>query len=196
MSVRILGIDPGFLNVGFALVEMNSGRPSVLRDEHETPLIGNLQTFAVDNKKVYQADDNIRRAREIYIALLSLIRTYQTTIIVAEAMSFPRNASTAHKMGLCWGVLTSLATLSAVPLLQVYPQQIKHALTGSRTASKKDVQAVLSQLYDVPLDMVKQTYREHAFDALGAVHSFLSTPKGEVMVNSVDPVEVPKLAAL
>ena len=70
---------------------------------------------------------------------------------------------------MAWGVVGTLAFRHGLPVLQVSPQDLKRCLTGSKTASKAEVQDALTARYG-PLTLPSQrTLHEHVCDALGAV---------------------------
>jgi Holliday junction resolvasome RuvABC endonuclease subunit len=99
-------------------------------------------------------------------------------VIAIEAMSFPRNASSASKMSLTWGVISALSALWEIPMIQVSPQDIKEAVTGSRKASKALMETTLSKRYPevlTALEDVPMSRREHPYDALGAIVASLGS---------------------
>jgi crossover junction endodeoxyribonuclease RuvC len=175
--MMILGLDPGFANLGWC-------RASYTKDAFVTLEMGCIQTKK-DGRKVLQSVDNVKRAQIIARKLKWLIweliedewvRTADA--IALEAMSFPRNASSASKMSLTWGVISALSGLWDIPMIQASPQDIKEAVTGSRKASKAQMEATLSGRYPVVLkclEDVPMSRREHPYDALGAIVASLGS---------------------
>ena len=161
----MLGIDPGFANVGIGIVKVGKTDCSVIFTEI-------LRTKKADKKvKVYVADDNIRRIREAASSLIDTIEQHDITAICAEAMSFPRNASTAAKMALFWGALIMIAHERDLPLYSATPQQIKKSLCGTNKASKEDIAKAVNARIKGPVPMagIPKTKQEHAYDAIAAV---------------------------
>lgn len=186
MSTLVLGVDPGFASIGFALVRL------LPQGSEEVVELGVIRTEKSATKlNVFASDDNVRRTRELTRGIYSLLisgssdeftRNTQTIAkaICAESMSYPRNSTNAAKVALCWGVLSSLSELLNVPLVQATPQQVKKLTAGSRSASKVDVQDALAERYgrkclDGFLSSIPKTLHEHAVDALGVVVSCLDS---------------------
>jgi Holliday junction resolvasome RuvABC endonuclease subunit len=166
--MHVLGIDPGFASLGWALVE-----PEALK------LIDcgvfRTESHRTRGKRVLASDDNFRRAKEI-ASWFDADRFKDVRLVCAEAMSFPRNASTSSKLGLCWGALAAICHVRRIPLVQHSPKKIKKAVCG--TSSVKD--AVLNEALDkaypgtgtlIATNITATTQQQHAWDALGAVHA-------------------------
>jgi Holliday junction resolvasome RuvABC endonuclease subunit len=171
---RILGIDPGFASIGWAVVESN--------DELDTLDVvgaGVVRTKKAKAKqRVLAADDNFRRAGEIGRALGRIMLEHRVDAVCAEAMSFPRSSSVAAKMAMCWGVLAQLCETWGLPLVQTSPQKLKRAVTGNASASKDDVAAALyTRLPDAlgALVGIPKSIHEHAMDAFGAIIACLES---------------------
>ena len=170
---RVIGIDPGFASIGYAEVVIGK-RP----EEDIVTRIGVIRTAKADTKrKVYAADDNIRRCREIVTELEAILsKSLGNKCICAESMSFPRNASAAAQVALTWGIITTLAEARKMPILQCSPQELKMVVVGSKSASKTEIQAVLDVKYPnvrgiLLAAKVPNGQLEHAYDALGAIEA-------------------------
>lgn len=163
-SVRILGIDPGFASIGVVIVEVSSAIKPAL-------LYGDVWHTSKSAKKqqVLAAHDNVRRTRLVARQFLSLIDQFQVKLIAAEYMSFPRNASNAAKMALCWGAIGTICEVrDPMPLLQASPQNVKKSLCGSADASKEDVWKAACMHYpnlEAMLEAQAKADREHLGDA-------------------------------
>lgn len=169
---HVLGIDPGFASIGFALVE-------ILPEGERVVEVRVVHTDKSDKKrKVRASDDNLRRAQEIYRCFDEILHV-GVRAICAESMSFPRHATNAAKVAMCWGVLASQAAAKGLPVLQASPQEIKKTLTGVRSASKEAVQEALRARYPRQLDTFHAKSRkgdlEHGYDAVGAVVACLDS---------------------
>jgi Holliday junction resolvasome RuvABC endonuclease subunit len=145
-----------------------------LSSEGETLIeAGILRTEKSDKKRVVLAsDDNQRRARELAERLDTLVHQHHVAAVCCESMSFPRNASAAAKVAMVWGIIATLSYQGRFPVVQASPQEIKKVLCGKKDASKEEVEAVVRQRYkgiDAMLSSVATSYREHAYDAAGAV---------------------------
>ena len=142
--------------------------------EADRPLAMGVIRTQKSNKKanVLASNDNHRRIAEIFKLLFPL--SQDVIMFTAEAQSWPRNASSSAKVGMAWGVISSLSELLSVPLLQMSPQAMKKSICGNKSASKQEIADALTTRYgiviaDVLLKDVPPGQREHAFDALGSV---------------------------
>ena len=170
MKPLLLGIDPGLAHLGYALVEVKSEGFEVVRTL-DGVVMDCIETSKSHKKLAVKAsDDNTKRARFMFDHLHQIFKEAdQIRAICVEAMSYPRNSSASHKMGVSWGLVVALSCLYGVPIVQASPQEIKDVVCGNKQASKDDVQRALSQQFQVPLDTWTKGRREHPFDALGAV---------------------------
>lgn len=171
MSLRLLGLDPGFANIGWAVLELGPTNKLVA--------CGVFRTEKSDKKRqVGASDDNLRRSREITAEFQRLIERFSVSAICAESMSFPRNASAAAKVAMCWGIVGALTHLRQLPLVQASPQEIKKQLCGRKDASKEDIAAAVRKQYpDITslLEDVTASAQEHAFDAAASILAALET---------------------
>lgn len=167
----ILGIDAGIANCGWALVRATRNG-EVLED------FGVVSTEKSDKKRhILVADDNVRRAREIYDDLVPLFDR-DIKVVAIESQSIPRNASAAAKTAFCLGVVVALAAQHDLPIVQEGPKTIKKRLCGRGDASKTDVEAAVIKLFSGAPALVMQkginkTEREHVFDAVAAIMACL-----------------------
>ncbi len=200
-SAQILGIDPGFASLGYAVLNLDATGPTVAT-------LGVLRTAKTDKKhRVLAADDNVRRCRELALPLAQLMlsgavgyvappagvagfvermRTTSTlSLVCAEKMSFPRNASAAAKMAMSWGMIVAYLHHHGLPLIQASPQDVKRRVTGSSSASKEEVQKALIKRFGRGLlRMLKgipEGQHEHAFDALAAAVACLDSEEGRIV---------------
>jgi crossover junction endodeoxyribonuclease RuvC len=149
--MAILGIDPGFSSLGWAV------------------LYPTLEGRLNPKVQLRSSEDNIRRAQEIYNELIIILEAHEVRLICTETMSWPRNAGVVAKMGIVWGVIASVAQLYRVPLIQASPMEIKRAVTGDGKASKERMIARIIELFPNLALPTQTTLQEHAADAVGAV---------------------------
>ena len=166
----VLGLDISMVNTGWVTaVSDNDGR-LFIKD------CGVIQTEKLETgEDVSNTVDSMRRAAKVHAVLEKVCLDHKPTIVCVEAMSWPRNAASAIKMAMAWGAIAPL--IIERPLIEVSPQEIKKVLTGSRSATKKEVEeAVKKKLThssaSVPLlekKIPKKALREHCWDALGSI---------------------------
>jgi len=165
-ALRVIGIDPGFANFGWAVVDLFDVQPRAV-------LAGLISTEKADKKQnTYAAHDNVRRAREIAALLRELIEAFTPLALCLEAMSFPRSSSVAAKMAMSWGVIAAQAERFSLPIVSISPQAIKLAVASNKSASKEDVaRGVAARMsgIDVEVARVPRGKREHCYDAAASV---------------------------
>jgi Holliday junction resolvasome RuvABC endonuclease subunit len=107
------------------------------------------------------------------------VQKYRVGVLTAETMSYPRNAATAAKMSMGWGVIAAVAEEFKLPVTQASPVKIKQAVTGSPTASKEEVMNALRRRYKGEFfpfqEAVPESQWEHGFDAVGSVVTCLES---------------------
>lgn len=167
--MRVLGIDPGFACVGWAIVELVADAPLSLVS------MGVWRTEKAEKRrKVLASDDNFRRARELARCLGGLAVSERVEMICAESMSFPRSSSVAAKMAMCWGAMAHLSEVMSLPVAMATPKEVKRAVTGNAAASKDEVKAAIEKRFGVELvtslvASVPKSFQEHPFDAVAAI---------------------------
>ncbi len=171
--ICVLGIDPGFARCGVGVMQLTAQREYVIG-------VSVVETKAAGKQsEILTTLDNVRRGRELAGQLNTIMEDVRPIAIAAESMSFPPHASAAAKMAMCWGVLCALSYRYDLPLIQASPKDIKKAVCGRASASKLDVQQVLSKRYSGAFESFTRDYRkdrhEHGFDAVGAIVACLDS---------------------
>lgn len=196
-SIYLLGLDPGFASLGYAVLKL---APDISDDRVE--YMGTIITEKSNKKRsVYASDDNLRRAKEIRSALKKVVSDaalkakvetgYEGRVvgICAEAMSFPRNAGSAAKVAMAWGIIASMD----LPVFQMSPQAIKLAVCGTKSASKSDVEEGLISMFrgktgqniELLLKDLPKSKREHPYDALAAIVACRDTEAVSLIRSSI-----------
>jgi Holliday junction resolvasome RuvABC endonuclease subunit len=180
VTLSLLGLDPGFANLGFAVVEFGPSAGGWGISRWRVVRFGVLRTEASSKKrKVLAVEDNVRRALEIARCLRSLATCCPRTVaICAESMSFPRSSSVAAKVAMSWGAIASLSEAANIPILQASPQQVKHAVCGVKSATKEEVQAAVLAMYpeiEALRAGIAKGLWEHPHDALAVAHLCLQS---------------------
>lgn len=177
-SVYLLGLDPGFRNIGYSVIRVGSCGSQL-------EAAGIFHTEKSDKKrKILATEDNLNRAKEISKFLNSLMDKWVVSAICAEAMSFPPNASAAAKMAMCWGVISCISQVRKRPIVQASPQEIKLSVCGSKSASKEDVQSAVEKSYPVAsfLTGVAKSTHEHAYDATASIMASLGSDLIQLLI--------------
>lgn len=172
MDLNILGIDPGFGNIGICVSKK-------LYKENLNVIRMDTITTKPEYKKRnnYVEDDNMRRIRIIVQEINNIIETNDINVICFEEFSQMRNAVSARKVyGVIGGILT-LAFIHDIPIFQSRPQDIKLKLCKKRSATKIDIQNALNEMFpEIKNILPKATGKhEHCYDALSSIVSCLDS---------------------
>jgi Holliday junction resolvasome RuvABC endonuclease subunit len=167
---KLLGADPGLANFGMAVLEVTPGRAPMLLHLSTTRTSGEPKK----KRTIHLADENFIRTRAIGRALDHVLVQYNPAAIAAESFAWVRDASSAAKTAMTWGVLALACERASLPLASLGSQDVKKALCGKRDASKESVeQAARKRLARGSEHVIaafeqttSATHREHAWDAL------------------------------
>lgn len=147
-GVRVLGIDPGSRNCGWAVVDDVGG---TLR----------LVDWGLIKTKGTQPDAMLL---DLHTELDGVLCRYQPDELALESLFFARNVSSAIAVAEARGVILLAAAQWQAPASSWTPQQIKKIAAGSGKADKDQVQAALALHLRLP-HLPKSS---HAADAVGA----------------------------
>jgi crossover junction endodeoxyribonuclease RuvC len=151
--VRILGIDPGYGTLGWAVIE------------------GNLRIIDYGVIRTEPDLDIDERLLNIHFEISRIIKTYHPGCLAIEQLFFARNTKTAIDVAKCIGVILLTARLNKISYNEYSPSRIKTAVTGYGRASKEQIQNIIKKIYNL-----KETPRpDDVADALAvAACHFLS----------------------
>lgn len=131
-----LGIDPGIATTGFGVVreEANGDLVALAHGVIETP---KAETLSV-------------RLRLLEQRLQALLAEWQPAEAAIEELFFATNAKTALGVGHARGVILLTLSKAGVAIHEYTPLQVKQAITGYGQADKKQMQAMVKMLLDLP----------------------------------------------
>lgn len=162
MTVKILGIDPGFANVGlFGLA---------LSGPHVVAELAQVITTKKSPKKrgLRQYDDETRRLVEIEDQFTQVLDTFKPDIVSAERFASLRSAATTRVIALAFGAMHALARARQLPFLIHEPEEIKWHLCQDRKASKIAVGKAIMSKFPGFKGWPSSGKAEHIADAAGA----------------------------
>lgn len=133
--MRILGIDPGFGRMGWAIIEVQSSNLKVQS-------YGCLETSP---KKKHE-----ERLVEIYKFVEELIKEHKPEAMAIEELFFNNNAKTAFLVGQARGVIILAAAQKKVPVFIYTPLEVKIAVTGYGRAEKNQVGKMVKAILKLP----------------------------------------------
>jgi crossover junction endodeoxyribonuclease RuvC len=131
-KVRILGLDPGSLCTGYAVVETG-------------PKVIYVVSGSIRARGASLAD----RLQEIFAGVDKLANEYQPDEVAIERVFMHRNADSALKLGQARGAALS-ATFAVRPRVFEYaPREVKLAVVGTGAAQKEQVQLMVRRLLNL-----------------------------------------------
>ncbi len=131
-NLRVLGVDPGFGRMGWAVLEGNRNNQNIIE-------YGCLETSPQDNIE--------ERLWNIYEFLLETSEKYKPDEAAIEELFYFKNAKTVMAVGQARGVIMLALTQRKIPVFHYTPLQIKNTVAGYGKADKHQVQnMVKSQL--------------------------------------------------
>lgn len=158
---RILGIDPGTVVLGFAVVEVH-------------PRSRRIAELGVI--KLAKLGDHPTRLARIYGRLTQVIQEHRPRVMAIEAPFFGKNPQSMLKLGRAQGVCMAAAIAQGLEVHEYAPRKVKQSVTGNGNASKEQVCAMLEN--EFALDLSRQL--ADATDALGAAVCHYYQSRGAV----------------
>jgi crossover junction endodeoxyribonuclease RuvC len=129
--VKILGIDPGFGILGWAVIE----------DTVKVVDYGTVETspdLPIDERLFI-----------VHSEVSGIIERYRPDCAVIEKLFFSRNTSTAFDVSRATGVVLLAFRQHALPYQEVTPMQVKQGLTGYGKADKKQIQEMVKRVFNL-----------------------------------------------
>jgi crossover junction endodeoxyribonuclease RuvC len=135
--IRILGIDPGSLNTGYGIIDVD-GNHSIQIDN------GTIQT---------KTSELPNKLLTIFTQLNDIIDQHQPDEVAIEKIFMHRNADSALKLGQARGAAITICATKQLKIFEYTANQVKQATVGRGHAAKQQVQhmvKVLLCLNEVP----------------------------------------------
>jgi len=129
--MRILGIDPGLVATGFGVVERSGGglihvAHGTVRPPRSSPLAARLDC--------------------LYRALAEVIEEHRPDAVAIEQVFVAASPSAALILGQARGALLAAVAAGGLLVTEYTPSQIKQGVTGSGSAPKPQVQAMVRRI--------------------------------------------------
>lgn len=132
---RILGIDPGTLYMGYALLDVEGKQASLVE-------------FGVLD--VHKLDGQYARLQKEFFFLQDFISRQHPTLLAIETQFVDKNPQTMIKIVHAQGVAIAAALSKDLPVYEYSPMKIKMAITGNGHASKEQVADMLQRFMHIP----------------------------------------------
>jgi crossover junction endodeoxyribonuclease RuvC len=140
LRARILGLDPGSLVTGYAVLECDGS-----------------DVKYVDCGCVRATGDEFtQRIQQIFAGIEQVVKQCQPDEIAIERVFMHRNADSALKLGQARGAALCAVFASAAQIFEYAPRQIKQAVVGTGAAEKSQVQMMVQRLLKLNDAVMKQ----------------------------------------
>lgn len=130
-NTKVLGIDPGFGRIGWAIVEGN-------RSVQSLSTYGCIETDA--------KTDVPSRLLELTTKLTEIITDHQPEVGVVEELYFFKNQKTVMQVAQARGAIVVALKLAGVPVASYTPLQVKQSVSGYGRADKHQVQEMVKRI--------------------------------------------------
>ena len=132
--MRILGVDPGTLFTGYAVIKGSGGKLSILDyDVIKNPSANSLPL----------------RLKNIYDSLVEVINKHHPDEFAIETAFYSKNVQSTLKLGHARGVSILAAVNSQIPTAEYSPREVKKSVVGTGSASKEQVRYMVCQLLKI-----------------------------------------------
>jgi len=134
----ILGVDPGTVIMGYALLRCRGNQLSLVH----------MDVLKLSSKK-----DVYERLEMIHAAINEVIKQHKPTVFAIEAPFFGKNVQSMLKLGRAQGVAIAVAMTHGLTVTEYSPKKVKQSITGNGNSDKDQVWKMLQtilQLEDKP----------------------------------------------
>lgn len=177
----MIGLDPSTANFGIAIATVD-----IVTGEYSVNDLVLIKTEPETKKGVRKDSDDLRRAN---IVRNGFVKACEGASFAISEIPFcdPRGYASANfNAGLVTGVLTNCP----VPLIQVFPQEVKLAFCGSRHAAKEEmIEEAMRRFPSAPWLMTKRKGKmvptkanEHLADACAVINCGIQTDQFKAAV--------------
>ena len=130
----ILGVDPGTLFTGYAVIGDDGGKMSII----ECDVIKNPSSNSMP-----------LRLKLIYDTLVKVIKEHKPDEFAIETAFYGKNIQSTLKLGHARGVSILAAVNKQIPTSEYSPREIKKSVVGIGSASKEQVRFMVCQILKI-----------------------------------------------
>lgn len=128
----ILGLDPGTTDVGYALIEVQNNKRSII-------------TYGIIHTP--KNEPQPKKLVEIENDLQVIMWQYQVTHVAIEKLFFATNMKTGIEVAQSRWVLLATVAKYDIPIFEYTPLQMKKAICGNGKATKKQIGRAVQLLF-------------------------------------------------
>ena len=163
----ILGIDPGTISIGYALLDCSARQPKLL-EARLVPLAASAM----------RPED---RLMDIHREIKKIIEQWKPHAASVEKLFFAKNAKTAIAVSEARGVILLTAMLARIKVYEYTPLTIKKVVTGDGNADKMQVQKMVRLTLKETADLPPQ---DDVFDSIASALCCLYQEGGSMIKQS------------
>ena len=159
----IMGIDPGTTIMGYGVIRVVGKQ---------------LELLEMGALHLSKYSDHAVKLKRIFDRCVALIETYAPDHLAVEAPFFGKNVQSMLKLGRAQGVALAAALSRDVPVSEYAPRRIKQSVTGSGSASKEQVAAMVARTLGMAASDLPKELDATDGVAVALCHHFqLSSPR-------------------
>ena len=143
----ILGIDPGSLNVGYGIIQVEKRK---------------IVAAGCDTIKINPKLQLTERLVQIHAGMDKIIAEYKPDIAVVETIFYGKNIKSAFTLGHARGVIMLALAQHNIIIEEYSPREVKKSVVGNGNASKEQVAYMVQKI----LSLSTKPKTEDAADAL------------------------------
>jgi len=127
--VKLLGLDPGFANLGVFGMTLGLG----MKAEFARLILTEKNPKMPEGGEYI---DEFKRLDEIEVAWEAVLDEFKPDVVAAERHASLRNAKACRQLALAFGAMRARALKRGIPFLWFHPEDIKEEVCGDRKADK------------------------------------------------------------
>lgn len=127
-----MGIDPGTNKMGYGVIRAVGKK---------------VEYVSMGHIDLSGEEDAYTKLRRIYERVSAIVELYKPSEVAFEAPFYGENVQSMLKLGRAQGVAIAAAMTHKVAVAEYAPTKVKVAITGSGSASKTQVAAVLKNIF-------------------------------------------------
>ncbi|MBS3740542.1 MAG: crossover junction endodeoxyribonuclease RuvC [Candidatus Cloacimonetes bacterium] len=153
-EIVIMGIDPGSLITGYAILKANSSK---------------ILPITYGNIKTSSKNDLQKRIYKIHTEVDKIINQYNPDQCSLEKIFYAKNVRSVLSLGEARGAILISLEQNKIPTYEYTPRKIKKSVVGNGRASKKQVQYMVNAILNTKIDK-KSSYDISDALAIGICH--------------------------
>jgi Holliday junction resolvasome RuvABC endonuclease subunit len=179
VSVIVLGVDPGFANIGVMAVELLSvGAKAIYAEAIFTKPEGK-------KRNLRQESDDTRRLDMIRTEFGAIVEKVKPRVCAFERVPrIARNPTATRQCALGWSCMWTICRERGLPVLIYEPEEIKYEVCKDRGASKDDMVKALKSRFPGFKGWPDSKKVEHVADGGGAALLARRDPVVEILLGA------------